>query len=226
MKTPEPISQQRQWLDLLSEYDITIQHRPGRVHGNSDALSRRPCDWSEDSDCQQCLWATRTPVAVPVSSTALLADDYTAAGTAPLSSTPFTPDKSSNLPPSSLPDTASDQLQSLVPPVSSDEATHALPTDDVMARKQVLEISSKPLPITMDDIREAQSADNSLQLVVQALQDSVKPPHGSLRDYPEEACVLFLQWDSLVFEAGVLQRRYHYPDGTTKYLQVVLPAKL
>jgi len=44
MGTPEPIGQQGRWLDLLSEYDITIQHRPGRVHGNSDALSRRPCE--------------------------------------------------------------------------------------------------------------------------------------------------------------------------------------
>jgi len=44
MKTPEPVGQQGRWLDLLAEYDIDIQHRPGRVHGNSDALSRRPCE--------------------------------------------------------------------------------------------------------------------------------------------------------------------------------------
>ena len=31
--TPEPIGQQGRWLDLLAEYDIVIQHRPGRVHG-------------------------------------------------------------------------------------------------------------------------------------------------------------------------------------------------
>jgi len=35
MKTPEPIGQQGMWLDLLSEYDITIQHHPSRVHSNS-----------------------------------------------------------------------------------------------------------------------------------------------------------------------------------------------
>jgi len=45
MKTPELVGQQQGlWLDLLGEYDLTIQHRPGRVHSNSDALSRRPCD--------------------------------------------------------------------------------------------------------------------------------------------------------------------------------------
>jgi len=39
MKTPEPVGQQGRWLDLLSEYDITIQHQPGWVHCNSDVLS-------------------------------------------------------------------------------------------------------------------------------------------------------------------------------------------
>jgi len=44
MKTSEPIGQQGRWLDLLSEYDITIQHRPGRVHSNSNALSQQLCE--------------------------------------------------------------------------------------------------------------------------------------------------------------------------------------
>ena len=55
MKTPEPVGQQGRWLDLLAEYDIDIKHRPGRVHSNSDALSRRPCERSGGQACQQCL---------------------------------------------------------------------------------------------------------------------------------------------------------------------------
>ena len=51
MSTPEPIGQRGRWLDLLSEYDITIQHRSGRVHGNSDALSRRPCERTGEMEC-------------------------------------------------------------------------------------------------------------------------------------------------------------------------------
>ena len=30
MKMPEPIGQQGQWLELLSEYDISIQHHLGK----------------------------------------------------------------------------------------------------------------------------------------------------------------------------------------------------
>jgi len=57
MNMTEPIGQQGRWLDLLGEYDITIQHRPGRAHGNSDALSRHPCERSIKTS-QQCSRAT------------------------------------------------------------------------------------------------------------------------------------------------------------------------
>ena len=58
-RTPEPIGQQGRWLDLIAEFDITkIEHRPGRVHSNSDALSRRPCERDEEEPCQQCLHGT------------------------------------------------------------------------------------------------------------------------------------------------------------------------
>ena len=40
--TPEPIGQQARWLEILEEFDYTIQHRAGVKHGNADALSRRP----------------------------------------------------------------------------------------------------------------------------------------------------------------------------------------
>ena len=40
-KTPEPIGQQARWLEILEEFDFTIEHRPGSKHCNADALSRR-----------------------------------------------------------------------------------------------------------------------------------------------------------------------------------------
>jgi len=39
-KTPEPIGQQARWLEVLEEFDYTIEHRPGRLHQNADSLSR------------------------------------------------------------------------------------------------------------------------------------------------------------------------------------------
>ena len=87
-------------------------------------------------------------------------------------------------------------------------------------------ITAKPSSLSLDEIREAQSADDNLQPVIQALVDGVKQPQGGLCNYPEEARILFSQWDSLVLEESIWYRRYLYPDSTTRYLQVVLPIKL
>jgi len=49
-RTPEPVGQQARWLDLLAEFNFTIQHRPGEASKNADGLSRRVCD----ENCRHC----------------------------------------------------------------------------------------------------------------------------------------------------------------------------
>jgi len=41
--TPEPMGQQARWCEILEEFDFQIVHRLGRLHGNADGMSRRPC---------------------------------------------------------------------------------------------------------------------------------------------------------------------------------------
>jgi len=48
-KKPEGIL--ARWIETLPEFEVTIQHRPGRIHSNADGLSRQ--------NCKQC-WG-RTP---------------------------------------------------------------------------------------------------------------------------------------------------------------------
>ena len=48
-KNPE--GQVARWIEQIQAYDCEIQHRRGRVHGNADALSRRPCK----PDCRHCV---------------------------------------------------------------------------------------------------------------------------------------------------------------------------
>ena len=38
------------WLEQLEEYDFDIVHRPGKLHGNADALSHLPCTESDISN--------------------------------------------------------------------------------------------------------------------------------------------------------------------------------
>lgn len=40
----QPEAQLARWLEILSMYDMTIEHRSGSQHRNADALSRRPCN--------------------------------------------------------------------------------------------------------------------------------------------------------------------------------------
>lgn len=38
------------WLEWLQEYEFTTMHKPGKHHGNADAMSRRPCNQCGQSD--------------------------------------------------------------------------------------------------------------------------------------------------------------------------------
>jgi len=43
--------QMARWLECLQQYDFEIKHQAGKMHGNADALSRRPCT---ESFCNYC----------------------------------------------------------------------------------------------------------------------------------------------------------------------------
>jgi len=104
-------------------------------------------------------------------------------------------------------------------------ASHAV-TNDVAAWIQALEATLGLVSITLDEICQGQAAYNSLPPVIQLLKDWTKPPHSSLCQYHEDTCMLLSQWDSLLLHEDVLYRRFHYLDGTTKFLQTILPVKL
>ena len=44
-----PEGQIAYWLEVIGEYNLTIKRRAGWLHGNADALSRRPCN-----SCKYC----------------------------------------------------------------------------------------------------------------------------------------------------------------------------
>ena len=43
MNFKNPERQLARWLEVLDSHTFDIQHRPGKKHGNADALSRVPC---------------------------------------------------------------------------------------------------------------------------------------------------------------------------------------
>ncbi|KAJ8974022.1 hypothetical protein NQ317_016576 [Molorchus minor] len=59
------------WLQRLQEYDFKIEHRKGRLHGNADAISRRPCA----ERCSHCKRAENKEFGSHCRRTAVVNDD-------------------------------------------------------------------------------------------------------------------------------------------------------
>ena len=54
-----PTGQAFRWLERLACFNYTVKHRPGKLHLNADALSRRPCpQCGRDNHGAECLTAT------------------------------------------------------------------------------------------------------------------------------------------------------------------------
>jgi len=77
-------------------------------------------------------------------------------------------------------DFASDYLEVPVPSVPQCEATPASSAYTVNTWSQILGVTAEPTSISLDDIREAQSLDDNLQPVIQALTEGARPRQGSL----------------------------------------------
>ena len=45
----EPKDRIARWLEIMSAYQFLVEYRPGKKHGNADAMSRRQCN---PSDCK------------------------------------------------------------------------------------------------------------------------------------------------------------------------------
>jgi len=222
-KMPEPVGQQGHWLDLLSEYIIEIQHWPGRTHSNSDALSRRPCERNSGcKECQQCLRTIAGSKAAQDHNA-----DASATGQIQQMDSPTADTSASSsflgLLPSSI---STSQAEKSVSPVVPATPMLDSSDSDAVRRVQAIAATLEPPSIMLDDIRTAQVADDNLLPVIQALLNQKRPAHADIRQYPEEARAVLAQWDSLVVQDGILYRKFHYPDGTVNFLQIVLPVKL
>ena len=120
-----------------------------------------------------------------------------------------------------LPSVLADQVESSVSPVLPAMPISNSSDTDAAMRVQAVTAAPEPSSISLDETCTAQAEDDNLLPVIQALADQMRPAHADIRQYPDEARILLAQWDSLVLQDGILYRKFHYPDGTVNFLQIV-----
>ena len=79
---------------------------------------------------------------------------------------------------------------------------------------------------TREGLVAAQQAEDAIHIAIEYCQKGVPPDRDEIRTIPEEAKELLLQFESLVVKNDILYRWFQHPDGSTKYLQLILPAKM
>jgi predicted aspartyl protease len=78
--------------------------------------------------------------------------------------------------------------------------------------------------LSLDNIRDAQNADESISPILTALTKSNnRPSQDFLTDKDNETRAYWAQWSSLTVQNGVLYRKFSTAAGETKFLQLIVP---
>ena len=80
--------------------------------------------------------------------------------------------------------------------------------------------------LTREELIEAQKAEDAIRIAMEYYNKGVPPDRDEIRAIPEEAKELLLQFESLLIQNNILYRWFQHRDGSTKYLQLILPTKM
>jgi len=199
-KTPEPIGQNARWLEILGEYDFVIRHRPGRQHGNADALSRHPC--LNRPSCTVC-----HPVMANSVKIATLQES-----------------------PQRQNDNASDTVQSPNSDGPADQnlnqqaTVETTPINMTDVTEQDVQINWSGAEIMLEQLQ-----DLDIGFIIQLMgSHQEKPPWSAVEMQSSEVKTLWNEWNrlSLRTQFHVLCRKYESTDGLHVIWQIVLPHSL
>ena len=204
LRSPEPVGQQARWLDLLAEYQFRIEHRAGRLHSNSDSVSRRPCG------SRKCV---RVDCMVP-----------TCDGMETGNKSHGQEDSSTTLP------SRLGRMGTRRNPTPASRPGHC--TEPDIHRSSAGNRRSATVPaaapdthvLSLDIVREAQRNDPVLQQIRTLLNES------EWRTQVDELGMgvvhIWSQRDSLVVVKDILHRKFERADGSIQCEQVLVPLTL
>ena len=191
----DPAKQMARWLEHLETFDLKVVHRPGRKHGNADALSRRPCKQcgQHDTDLQD-----KNDQLLPV--TEVTAEEPNKGRDSPK-------DSESSM----MARGESATVRVTTRSQQKENSTELRPQDFLLDGWDPVEIRSQ------------QQADTDMAVIMAALVDHRRRP--TWQDISAESTrlkTLWRQWDRLCLKGGLLYRKWFEDDGTFKW-QLVVP---
>ncbi len=202
----EPKGRIARWIEILSEYDFSIEYRAGAKHSNADALSRCPNPW--DCDCGdvdnlECLRCG------PCMKCKKRSDDMelkmakvSEAGSATKVS--------------SVLDVRMAVTRSMDPDI----------VNPVQPDHESKEMSDGTEWVSAQDataIRQKQQGDSEIKWILDALMTGSRPTHPEVVALSPVIRHYWSLWDSLQVVEGMLFKRFHKKDGAGSYLQFVVP---
>jgi len=197
-RTPDPVGQQARWLEVMEEYDFSVEHRSGTKHSNADALSRRPCPKND------CFCHERTASAFGGPADRSMLELLAVAGVRVRRQDAENP--------------ALEQE-----PTSIDEGN----TESQTESEAVETSQGHPTPWSLEGLCAAQRADPDIGFVIRLLEDSLEQPAwGTVSLQSSDVKTLYKLWPRLSLRDGLLKRRFESVDGTTCRWQIVWPKQL
>ena len=218
----EPSGQVARWMERLAEFDFDVEHRPGRLHGNADAMSRRPKRVKQHGDCPTCgptdkVSSQEVPVPAhshqvsSISQSKPTVDESCAVvgrskGSKPRDLLPLSVSSRQGLPRGSRGPLPENQ-----PRKSS--------------KKRVRKIKVEPCPLTPAEIAKAQQEDQDIRPVLSQVKAGEPPSEALLQGQSSTSRAIFAQFSLLSIQDDCLVLKSPKPQYKEQS-RYVLPKKL
>lgn len=225
-RTPEPIGQQARWLEILEEYQFSIEYRPGAKHSNADAMSRRfckvrdcvcryRCDDHESEILQEIELFDRTNVGVKAAKKLKGRESA-------LSKQGRKDDRNETV---DVVGGAADQHRDHSDNVEGESSS--VSAFSMETQQQNDETVNCVFEWSVEGIQKQQEADPDINQVIQLMKESKSKPSWELVVLASHYVkMLWAQWSRLDIKDGLLKRKFESPDGLSVHWQIVWPSSL
>ena len=249
MKFKNPSGQLARWLEVLSTYRFTIEHRAGVKHGNCDSLSRvnRPCSAcihcerreqeereAQSNDVDNCRCNQSKSEKRETGSNSVIFN-----GQREKTPTNLTKNESENIlsfeaempicndsRTDNCDDKGWDSMAKSPNPYGSEKSENENGQVNHIQGQKCYNINSSEVDVNMEKWKEAQILDSSISVLYKGKQQNMRPSWEDISHTNKETKTYWAQWSRLELHNGVLCRKYFDTKTDTTFLQIVLPKSL